>query len=221
MFAAQPMAVMAAPVGGTVTSGSATIHQNGSTTSITQFGNQAVINWQSFDIGSGETVQFLQPNALAVALNRVTSVNPSVILGSLLSNGRIFLVNPNGVLFGKGSQVDVGGLAVSSLSLSDSDFLAGNYNFSQDVNKNLAFIVNQGTIKTAHGGYVVLVAPLVDNQGTIVATLGQVEVGAATERPGESRRAGVGARHGAPANRLRPAACRCRRVRAVRCCRRS
>ncbi|MHB2021474.1 MAG: two-partner secretion domain-containing protein, partial [Candidatus Xenobia bacterium] len=139
MLAGQPMAGLAAPVGGTVTAGSATIQQNGATTTVTQFGNQAIINWQSFSIGSGETVQFLQPNALATALNRVTGVDPSVILGSLVSNGRIFLVNPNGVLFGKGSTVDVGGLAVSTLSLSDSDFLSGTYNFSQDVNKNLAF----------------------------------------------------------------------------------
>ncbi|MHB2015741.1 MAG: two-partner secretion domain-containing protein [Candidatus Xenobia bacterium] len=178
LLAAQPLC--AAPVGGTVTAGSATIQQNGSTTTVTQFGNQAIINWKSFSIGSGETVQFLQPNALAVALNRVTGIDPSVILGSLVSNGRIFLVNPNGVLFGQGSTVDVGGLAVSTLALSDSDFLSGNYTFNQDVNKNLAFIVNQGTIKAANGGYVVLVAPLVDNQGTIVANLGSVGIGAGT-----------------------------------------
>ena len=188
LMAMQPLAAVAAPVGGTPGAGAVSIQQNGSTTTVTQFGNQAVINWKSFSIGSGETVQFVQPNALAVALNRVTGIDPSVILGSLLSNGRIFLVNPNGVLFGKGSTVDVGGLAVSTLSLSDSDFLAGKYNFSQDVNKNLSFIVNQGTIKAANGGYVVLVAPLVDNQGTIVANLGQVAIGTGTAHPSISTR---------------------------------
>ncbi|MHB2015594.1 MAG: two-partner secretion domain-containing protein [Candidatus Xenobia bacterium] len=177
-MSAQPL--LAAPIGGQITAGQGAINQNGNTTTITQFGNKVIINWQSFNIGSGETVQFVQPNALAVALNRVTGIDPSVILGSLLSNGQIFLVNPNGVIFGKGATVDVGSLGVSTLSLSDKCFLNGNYNFSQDLSKNLAFIVNDATIKAHDGGYVLLVAPLVNNQGTIVANLGSVSLAAGT-----------------------------------------
>src|SRR5580658_8540451 len=91
---------LAAPSGGTVVSGGAIIQQAGTTTTITQATNQAIINWQSFSIGANELVKFIQPNQVAVALNRVTGIDPSVLLGSLQANGRIFLVNPNGIVFG-------------------------------------------------------------------------------------------------------------------------
>ena len=92
----------AAPVGGVVTSGEATISKTGSNTTINQSTSGVVINWQNFSIGAGETVQFVQPGSNAVALNRVLGADPSLILGSLNANGKVFLLNPNGVLFGKG-----------------------------------------------------------------------------------------------------------------------
>ena len=167
--------------GGNVVSGSAAIQQSGTATTITQATNQAIINWNSFGIGANEDGQIRQPSQLAVALNRVAGIDPSVILGSLQANGRIFLVNPNGIIFGQGSQVDVGGIMASTLNISDTDFLNGHYNFTQDPNHTLAAVTNQGTITAANGGYVVLVAPLVNNQGTIVANLGQVALGASSQ----------------------------------------
>ncbi|MHB2020875.1 MAG: two-partner secretion domain-containing protein, partial [Candidatus Xenobia bacterium] len=181
LLALLPVApALAAPSGGSVVSGSAIITQAGGITKIVQATGQVIINWQNFGIGVGEVVNFIQPSSLAVALNRVTGVNPSVILGSLNANGRIFLINPNGILFGKGSQVNVGGLTATTLCESNSCFLAGKTNLAQVKGKPLASVINQGCIKVADGGYAVLVAPLVDNEGVIVANLGQVVLGGTT-----------------------------------------
>src|SRR6202012_5128870 len=78
----------------------------------------------------GEAVRFVQPNSNAVALNRVTGSDPSSILGSLTANGKVFLVNPNGVLFGANAQVNVGGLVASTLNIANADFMAVRYSFS-------------------------------------------------------------------------------------------
>jgi filamentous hemagglutinin family protein len=132
------------------------------------------INWQSFGIGTGEGVRFVQPNGNSVALNRVLGPDPSSILGSLSANGKVFLVNPNGILFGRGAQVNVGGLVASTLNISDSDFMAGRYQFSGNSD---AAVLNQGTINAA-GGYVALLGADVGNDGTITARLGTVALAA-------------------------------------------
>ena len=115
------------PTGQTVVSGSATFATSGSTLTITN-SNNTIINWQGFSIGAGETTRFNQGSASSAVLNRVTSGTPSSLLGSLTSNGNVFLVNPNGVIFGNGATINVGGFAFSS-SLSDADFLSGNHSF--------------------------------------------------------------------------------------------
>src|SRR3989304_8687273 len=117
----------AEPTGGQISTGAGTIAQAGATTTITQNTQNLAINWQSFSIGSNEAVRFNQPNASSIALNRVLGQDPSSILGSLSANGQVFVLNPNGVLFGTGSQVNVGGLVASTLSLSHADFMRGNY----------------------------------------------------------------------------------------------
>ncbi|BAP87656.1 filamentous haemagglutinin family outer membrane protein [Burkholderiales bacterium GJ-E10] len=137
---------------------------------ITQATQNAAINWQSFNIGSNQSVTFVQPNASAVALNRVLGPDPSNIWGTLDANGKVFLINPNGILFGKGASINVGGLVASTLGLSDRDFLAGNYRFS---GASAAAVQNQGSI-TADGGYVALLGANVSNQGVIAARLGTV-----------------------------------------------
>ena len=137
---------LAAPTGGTVAAGSATINQNGALTTINQASQKAIINWNSFGIAKGETVRFNQPGASSMALNRVTGNNASAIYGTLSANGQVFLVNPNGVLFAKGAQVNVGGLAASTLGISDTNFLNGNYHFSGDSAKS---VVNQGELSAA------------------------------------------------------------------------
>lgn len=166
--------VYAAPTDGTVSAGSATITGGAGNTTITQTSQNAVINWQSFSIGAGESVQFVQPNSSSVALNRVIGPDPSVILGSLSANGKVFLLNANGILFGQGAQVNVGGLVASTLSLSDSDFMAGNYKFSGPSNGT---VLNQGSIN-ADGGYVALLGANVSNEGVISARLGTVALAA-------------------------------------------
>jgi len=102
---------LALPQGGEVAAGAAEIAQHAAEMAITQATQNAVINWNSFNIGAGERVNILQPNAQAALLNRVLGGNPSEIFGTLQANGRVFLVNPTGVLFAPGAHVDVGSLA--------------------------------------------------------------------------------------------------------------
>jgi filamentous hemagglutinin family protein len=163
----------AQPLGGVVTAGSASIGSVAGSTTITQSTQNAAINWQSFNIAPGEGVQFVQPNSNSVALNRVVGADPSSILGNLSANGKVFLVNPNGILFGTGAQVNVGGLVASTLNISDSDFMAGRYNFTGSGGT----VLNQGSIN-ADGGYVALLGADVGNNGVITAKLGTVSLAA-------------------------------------------
>ncbi len=148
---------------------------------ILQSSPQAILNWNQFNIGLGETVRFLQPSTQAAILNRVTGLDPSLIQGTLQANGRVFLLNPNGILFGPNSIIDVGSFTASTLKMSDDDFLSGTYRLTQDRTLPLAAITNQGEIRVADGGFVVLVSPLLDNQGLIVAQTGHVNLGATTQ----------------------------------------
>jgi filamentous hemagglutinin family protein len=158
----------ALPGGGQVASGQATISTpSGSQMNISQGTGQAIINWNSFSIGKGETVAISQPSSSATLLNRVLGNDPSRIFGSLTANGRVFLVNPGGVLFAPGASVNVGGLVASSLDIKDGDFLAGKYSFSQG--GPAASVVNRGKLT---GGFVALLGSSVQNAGTIVTTRG-------------------------------------------------
>lgn len=165
----------ALPAGGVVAAGGASITSGASSTTITQSTANAVINWQSFGIAAGQTVQFVQPGSTSVALNRVLGADPSSIMGNLSANGRVFLLNPNGVLFGSGAQVNVGGLVASTMSLSDAKFMSGDYSFTDAGNGS---VVNQGNITAADGGYVALMGKSVSNQGVISARLGSVVLAA-------------------------------------------
>ena len=165
-----PACALALPDGGQISAGSGNIGQNGSTLTVTQTSPKLAINWQGFNIGQSETVHFNQPGTGAIALNRVLGQAPSQILGNLRANGQVFVLNPNGVLFGHTAQVNVNGLVASSLSLNDADFLAGSYTFR---NSGAAgSVVNQGTLTATNGGYLALLAPEARNEGVISATLG-------------------------------------------------
>ncbi|MDO9570753.1 MAG: MBG domain-containing protein [Hydrogenophaga sp.] len=167
--------VQAQPTGGVVSSGSATIGGTPGQMTITQTTPQVAINWQSFGILAGDSVQFVQPGSSSVALNRVVGSDPSSILGSLTSNGQVFLVNPNGILFGQGASVSVGGLVASTLALSDADFTANRHQFA---GAGAGSVVNQGHIQAADGGYVALLGANVSNQGVVAAQLGTVALAA-------------------------------------------
>lgn len=166
----------ALPQGGEVVGGSAAISGTGSQLTITQSTNRAILNWQSFDIGHGEHVAFHQPLANSVALNRVTgSQSPSQILGSLTANGTVMLINPNGVFFGPGSQVNVGNMVATTSDIANDRIMAGDYRFDIPGNPNAA-IINQGSITVVDAGLAAFVAPNVVNDGMIVATLGKVQL---------------------------------------------
>ncbi|MGM0984897.1 MAG: filamentous hemagglutinin N-terminal domain-containing protein [Pseudomonadota bacterium] len=164
----------ALPVGGEVSAGSVSIGGDATAMEITQSSQNAAINWQAFDVATGEAVNFAQPNSSAVTLNRVLGSDPSAIMGTLTANGRVFLVNPNGVLFGQNASVNVGGLVASTLAISDSDFMAGRYDFAGTGDGR---IVNQGTLN-ADGGHIALLGANVSNQGTLQANLGTVALAA-------------------------------------------
>ena len=162
---------LAGPAGGQVTAGSGSITQSGSTTTIQQNSQTLSLSWQSFNVSPGETVNFLQPGASSIAVNRILGNTASDIYGHLNANGQVWLINPNGILFGKGSQVNVGGLVASTLDVSDDALQASGRSFS---GPGKGSVVNQGTITAAEGGYVALVGNQVSNQGTISARLGTV-----------------------------------------------
>lgn len=168
----------AGPTGGQVVAGAGSISQSGNTTTIQQSSQNLSLNWQSFNIGSQETVAFVQPSASAIAVNRIFGNNGTSILGHLDANGQVYLINPNGILFGRGAEVNVGGLVASTLDLSDATLGAAAKSFS---GTSSATLINQGTITAANGGYVALLGTHVSNQGVISARLGTVALGAGSD----------------------------------------
>ena len=164
----------AAPVGGVISAGSGNIASNGAVTTITQGSDKLAINWNGFNIGTGETVNFNQPSRDAIALNRVLGTGASEILGKLNANGRVFLINPNGILFGAGASVNVGGLVASTLDLSDQDFMNGRLRFGGTAGN----VTNRGQITAADGGFIALLGGQVSNDGTLTARLGNVTLAA-------------------------------------------
>ncbi len=174
LFLSMPVA-LAAPQGGQVTAGQATIGQSALTTTITQSTARAAIDWQSFNVGARETVRIEQPSSNAMLLNRVVGQDPSAVLGRITANGQVLLLNPNGILFGRTAQVDVGGLMATTASLGNADFMAGRMQFSEAA-KPGATVVNEGRITAADGGSVVLMGREVANRGVIEARLGRVSL---------------------------------------------
>lgn len=172
--------VDAMPEGGVIRSGEGAVSQNGKEMTIRQDSGRLAMDWTNFNVGKDETVRFQQPGKDALALNRVTGNQQSVIDGSLLSNGHVLLVNPNGVVIGKNASIDVGGLVASTAHVKD--------NFMKEFgNSTGAFtlggvsdgkIINEGTIN-AEGGLVALHAAKVENSGTITSNGGSVLMAAA------------------------------------------
>lgn len=172
--------VQANPSGAIVVHGTASFSQpNVNTLNITNSPG-AIINWQQFGINQGEITRFIQQGANSAILNRITGQDPSVILGQLSSNGKVYLVNPNGMVFGHGSVVNTAGLIASTLNISNQDFIngqnGGNMRFA-DL-QNAAEILNQGFISASDGGEVVFVAPKITNEGTISVDNGSIVLAA-------------------------------------------
>jgi filamentous hemagglutinin family protein len=167
------------PSGMNTVAGQATARTVGSTLTVTNAPG-TILNWNSFSIGAQNAVRFEQVNASSQVLNRVTGTDPSSILGSLSSNGRVWLLNPNGVLFGQGARVDVASLVTSTLNLNDSDWLAGRYRFTQGSGP-AADIVNQGDLRSSLGGHIALIGGTVRNEGDITAPGGQIVLAAGSD----------------------------------------
>src|SRR4051794_471982 len=168
-------AANANPTGPTVTSGTATFNTLANTLTISNVPG-TIIQWQGFSIQANEITRFLQQNSSSAVLNRVTGGNMSQLLGQLLSNGRVFLINPNGIVIGQGAVIDVAALVASSLNVADKDFLAGRYRFTGQT--GASSVINHGTLTTPAGGFVYLVAPNVENHGVITSPNGQVVLAA-------------------------------------------
>ncbi len=166
-----PGQALALPQGENVVHGGASFVTSGNNMVVNQTTDRAIIEYNSFSIGALETVRFQQPNSSSVALNRVIGVDPSSILGSLNANGRIFLVNPNGIIFGPDSRIDTAGLVASTLDISNTDFLNGDLIFSGTGGS----VINYGKINiNKPGGYAVLLGAYVKNEGQIVANLASI-----------------------------------------------
>lgn len=165
------------PTGGQITQGVASINQVGNALTIQQSTDNIVAEWSSFNIGEAAAVNFLQPNHNSIALNRITDQNPSMIYGQLNANGNIYLINPNGIIFGKNAQIDTNGMIASTLQTSNQDFFNNTNIFSQGLNSAAGKIDNQGRI-TGHGGVVALIAPQISNSGSIVNDSGSIALAA-------------------------------------------
>ncbi|WP_408601953.1 YDG domain-containing protein [Pseudomonas sp. PLMAX] len=174
-----PAGAMAAtlPQGGSITVGNGSIVTNGGNQMvIKQISDKLGINWQSFNVGPDGHVIFDQPGKDSIALNRVIGRDGSSILGKIDANGQVFLINPNGVIFGKGAEVNVGGLVASTLNISDEDFKNGNFKFKAEAGNG--GILNEGSLQSAEGGYIALLGKTVSNNGVIKAKMGSAALAA-------------------------------------------
>jgi filamentous hemagglutinin family protein len=172
----------AGPTGAQVAAGTGAVIQVGSTTTVTQSSQNLTLNWKNFNIAPTETVNFVQPSAAAIVVNRIYDTNGSQILGRLNANGQVFLINPNGVLFGAGAQINVGGLVASTLDLSDASLGSNSRSFSGNSTDS---VINMGSINatgaSGTGGFVALLGNSVSNQGSISAPQGTVALGAGSK----------------------------------------
>jgi len=165
-----PSAHAANAADATIRGGAGTVATVGNTTTIQQTSQRLALDWTQLSTAAGEALNFNQPNAQAIALNRITGSSPSTFLGSLTANGQVFILNPNGILFGAGSQVNVGGIVASTLGMNPTDFMNGSNTFTKTT--GTGSVVNQGSMTAAQGGYLALLAPEVRNEGVMTASLG-------------------------------------------------
>jgi fibronectin-binding autotransporter adhesin len=168
----------ALPTDGQIVAGNGSISQTHNQMTITQNTDRMVTNWSNFNIGEQARVDFQQPNAASIALNRIINSNPSEILGTLSANGQVYLINPNGILFGRTAQVNAGGIVASTLDMSNEAFL--NPQRTLSLSGNTGHIENQGTL-SAEGAVIALIAPTVTNSGDITTTEGSALLAAGNQ----------------------------------------
>ncbi len=166
-----------APLLSQIQQGQGSVDQQGAVTTINQQSQQLSIDWQSFNVQAHEQVNFVQPNRESIAINNILDNQGSQIHGQINANGQVWLVNPNGILFGEHAQVNVGGLVASSLSLASMD--ANSASFAKNSNsQSSAKVQNDGYIQTSNGGYIALISEQVRNTGTLVSEGGNISLAA-------------------------------------------
>ena len=171
-----PGLVLSAPTGGEVVSGEGHIEQQGNRTDVVQQSGHMVVDWQEFNIGQQEHVHFEQPDSGAAVLNRVYQGGESQILGRITGRGQVWLLNPNGVLFGRSARVEVGSLVAAGLWMDAGDFMAGRYVL--DARHGAGRVHNAGILEASSVG---LAGSSVENTGQVLAYSGHVELAAGTE----------------------------------------
>ena len=171
-----PVSLIASPQGGNIVAGSGSITTpDVNTTNVNQQSGSLAIDWQSFNVANGQSVNFNQPSSSAVALNRIFDQNPSNIMGAINANGRVFLSNSNGIIFGESARVNVGALVASGLNISVDDFMNGNYDFN--ATDGLAgSVINRGILQAASGGSISLIGGHIANEGLVVADYGEINL---------------------------------------------
>ena len=166
---------------------------DGNQLQINQTARNALLHWRSFNIDPGNTVRFSQPSSSSVALNRIFQDDPSRILGNLEANGQVFLINQNGFLFGPDANVDVNTLVASTLDIDDRIFedvglvgaidQEGNLPAFQGNGEMGAIEIAEGArLQSRDGGRVMILAPMIENRGTIKTPGGQAVLAASQDR---------------------------------------
>ncbi|MFL0809073.1 MAG: filamentous hemagglutinin N-terminal domain-containing protein [Agarilytica sp.] len=180
LFAFLSQSVFAGPEGGEVVGGAGNISRDGTTTTINQATDRMAIDWQSYNVNANERVHYIQPDSSSISLNRILGNSASHIHGRIDANGQVFLVNPNGVFFGKDSVINAGGILASGLSIDPGDFMNGDLVFSA-LEGTDGLVINGGLLNAATGGYVNLLGQQIQNDGVISAQLGSVNLAAGRE----------------------------------------
>ncbi|MBK7897978.1 MAG: filamentous hemagglutinin N-terminal domain-containing protein [Betaproteobacteria bacterium] len=143
------------PTGGMVVAGNATISTSTTRVDVVQTTNRSIINWGSFSVGSGGTVQFVQPSSTSAVLNRVTGAGNSTILGTISANGQVFLLNPSGIVVGPGGRIEAASLVLTTAAIADGEFMAGTV-----------------SLASPPGGETVSVEPGIPDPGSSTASIG-------------------------------------------------
>lgn len=163
----------ALPQGEEIVSGNADFQISDSQSLKIRASDKAILEYSSFNIDERESVEFIQPSAKSTVLNRITSQNPSKILGNLNANGRVFLVNPNGVYFGPNATVSTASFLASTLNIRNEDFINENYQFYLEPGSESSSIINDGFISSPEG-FISFLAPIIENRGSVLAKAGKV-----------------------------------------------
>lgn len=171
--------LFALPEGNEVISGKADFISSDTQTMRVVTSDKTIINYQKFDIDSNERVEFIQPSEKSCVLNRVTGKNVSQILGEMKSNGKVFLVNPQGIYFGKDAIVNTNSFVASTLNIKDEDFLTDSLKFFLEPESENSKIINEGKISVADSGFISLFSPIIENRGLILAKAGKVALASA------------------------------------------